>query len=140
MPFWYTAIRSGTASIVTSSTASRPPKPVRSAAVADVVVGRQAHRLGAVGAGEADLAALRDALQSASTADLLDLDQLGLLLDHRHDVGLAALGRDVVVRPRSARPGALTVSLKVSSAGVVASVTSTLIWLPMGPASSALIR
>ncbi len=30
-PFWYRAMRSGAATIVTSSTASRPPKPVRSA-------------------------------------------------------------------------------------------------------------
>ena len=66
--------------------------------VADVVVRRQAHRLGAIGAGQADLAARRDALERAGAADLLDLDQLRLLLDHRHDVVLAALGGDVVVR------------------------------------------
>ena len=99
MPRSSAAVRSGTHSIVTSSIASRPPKPVRSGGVADVVGRRDLHVVGHARC-HRDRLTLRALVQlhRAAAADLLDGDQLRLGLDLGGDVVGALAQRDVVER------------------------------------------
>src|ERR1700743_2907572 len=90
-PAWKAAIRSGTATMVISSIASRPPKPVRSAESPMYSVGpglaggaRQGRQGAGPRRGERDRLFVRPGHRRVG--GLLDLDQLGALAHLGHDV------------------------------------------------------